>query len=235
MAKRTFWDMFNKVVRQAWLTNTFDDDIEETESIKEDINDIQKQVLTISKSYLTKAGVAISWWTVATQANYTIPATVDKITTVKVTDWDVVYYPDEISITEFHALDNVNASSSVPIYWTIDKTELYIYPTPDTSSLPIELNANEFATDLETDPGVTTDQATDLQIKEWFENVIYYYALNEAYNRLEDFASADRYQVKFEKLEKRYINEVRNSTNNIVIWWVKRDYVNPNYYSTLTN
>ena len=25
MAKKTFWDMFNKVVRQVWLTNTFND------------------------------------------------------------------------------------------------------------------------------------------------------------------------------------------------------------------
>jgi len=234
MAKKTFWEMFNKVVRKVWLTNTFNDWLDETESIKEDINDIQKEVLSISKSYLTKAWVLISWWTVATQNNYTIPTTVDKITTVKITSNSINYYPKKVSITEFHTFDNTNTDSDIPVIWTIDKTELYIYPTPVTSSLPIELNSNEFATDLETSPSVTTDQTTALEIKESFSNVIYYYALNEAYERLEDFASADRQLVKYEKIMKKYVDDVSNPTNDITIWWKGR-IINPNYNPILTN
>jgi len=234
MAKKTFWDMFAKIVRQTWLSNTFNDSAEETESIKEDINDIQTQVLTISKTYLKKAGILISWWTVATQANYVIPDNVDKISTIKITSWWVDYYPNELSIIEFQRLSNQNANSDIPVYWTIDKTELFIYPTPETDSNPIELNANEYATALVTDPAVTTDQTTELEIKKGFENVIYYYALNEAYNRLEDFASADRYLIKFEKLDASYKKEVRNTTNNIVVWWKDVTAVNSDFYNTLT-
>lgn len=234
MAKRTFWDMFAKVVRQTGLSNTFNDSTEETESIKEDINDIQKQVLSISKTYLQKAWIAIAWWTVAAQNNYTIPTTVDKVSFVQITSWWVEYFPTEISVSEFNTFANTSSSSDIPSYWTIDKTKLYIYPTPTSSSLPITLNANQFATDLVTDPAVTTDQTTDLEIKEWYENVIYYYALNEAYNRLEDFASADRYLNKFEKLEDTYKKEVRSATNSIIVWSGRRRPTNPNDNPTLT-
>ena len=234
MAKRTFWDMFNKVVRQVWLTNTFNDGLAETESIKEDINQIQKQVLSISKTYLKKAWISIVWGTVADQANYTIPTTVDKITNIQITSWWREYFPQKISITDFHKLANTNSSSDIPVFYTIDKSELYIYPTPVSNSLPIELNAWQIATDLETSPSVTTDQTTDLQIKEWYENVIYYYSLSEAYNRLEDFASWDRYDVKFEKINKDYKNEVRNPTNSVVIKKWNTRFIDPNYYNTLT-
>jgi len=235
MAKRTFWDMFSKVVRQVWLTNTFDDGLEETESIKEDINDIQKQVLSMSKTFLKKAWILISWWTVADQANYAIPATVDKITNLQITVSTVLYYPTLISITEFHRLANTWASSDIPIFYTIDKSEIYLYPTPATNSNPIEVNAWQIATDLVTDPAVTTDQTTDLQIKEWYENTIYYYALSEAFNRLEDFASWDRYNIKYEKMFKNYKSEVRNPTDSIVVKAWSTGFINPNYYSTLTN
>lgn len=235
MAAKTFWNMFKKVVRQVWLTNTFNDDTEETENIKEDINDIQKEVLSLSKSYLTKEWVLISWWTVASQNNYDIPATVDKVTSVKITSWGVNYYPKEVSNSVFHAYDNVTAESDTPSIWTLDKTQLYIYPTPSSNSLPIELNANEYATSLVTDPWVTTDQNTALAIKEGYENVIYYYALSEAFHRLQDFSSADRYVAKFEKLQKKYENEVRSATNSVVVWGVRRRPLNPNKYPTLTN
>ena len=229
MAKKTFWDVFAKVARQVWLTNTFNDSTDETESIKEDINDIQKQVLSISKTYLKKAWILVSGWTVADQANYTIPTTIDKITNLQITSATVLYYPKLISITQFHNLANTGSSSDIPSFYTIDKNEIYIYPTPATNSNPIEVNAWEIATDLVTDPAVTTDQTTDLQIKEWYENVIYYYALNEAFSRLEDFASADRYDIKFEKLDKKYRNEVRNSTNSVVIKSGATGLTNPNY------
>ena len=234
MANKTFWDMFNKVVRKVWLTNTFNDGTDETHSIKEDINDIQKEVLSISKSYLTKAWITVAWWTVADQNNYTIPTTVDKVTSVKITSWGINYYPTEVSLDVFHSFDNITTSSDIPAIWTVDKTELYIYPTPTSNSLPIELNANQYATDLETDPAVTTDQTTALEIKEWYENVIYYYALMEAFERLEDFASSDRQLEKHEKLMKKYVDEVRNPTNNIVVWWGRTRPVNPNNNPILT-
>jgi len=235
MAKKTFWDMFAKVVRQVWLTNTFNDGEEETESIKEDINDIQKQVLSLSKTYLKKAWILIGWGTVATQANYAIPATVDKVTNLQITVDTILYYPQKVSITDFHRLANTNSNSDIPVFWTIDKSEIYIYPTPVSNSNPIELNAWQIATDLETDPSVTTDQTTDLQIKEWYENTIYYYVLAEAFNRLEDFASADRYERKFDVMERKYKNEVRNPSNSVVISKWNTQFVNPNYYNTLTN
>jgi len=236
MAKKTFWDMFNKVVRQVWLTNTFNDSKEETESIKEDINDIQKQVLSMSKTYLKKAWILISGGTVADQSSYTIPVTVDKITNLQITSATILYFPELLSISQFHRLANTNASSDTPLFWTVDKNKIFIYPTPSTSSNPIEVNAWQIATDLVTDPAVTTDQTTDLQIKEWYENTIYYYVLAEAFNRLEDFASADRYERKFETMNKWYKNEVRNSTNSIVIKSWTTDYTDPNYTNIiLTN
>jgi hypothetical protein len=234
MANKTYGEMFEDVVDQVWLTNTFTDWLTETKRIKRDINQIQKQVLSISKSYLTKAGVLISWWTVAAQNNYDVPDAIDKITSVKITSGGINYYPKEISNDEFHKYDNISTSSDTPVFWTIDKTQLFIYPTPTSNSLPIELNANEFATDLNTDPSASTDIATALEIKEWYENVIYYYTLSEAFNRLEDFASGDRYLNKFEKIEKTYKNEVRNSTNNIVVSSSTRWAVNPNLYPTIT-
>ena len=233
MASKTFWKMFNKVVRQCGLSNTFNDWTEETENIKEDINDIQKQVLTISKSYLKKSWVNISWWTVAWQASYAIPATVDKITAVKITSWWVDYYPSEISIFDLHKLSNTNETSDIPVYFSIDKAKLYIYPTPTSNSLPIEINGNIYATDLNTSPSVTTDQNTILEIKEWYENVIYFYALMEAYSRLEDYTSADRYQAKQKEIERKFIEEVRNPTNSIIVWG-KKDFIDPNYYNRLT-
>lgn len=235
MAKRTFWDMFNKVVRQVWLTNSFNDWEEETESIKEDINNIQKQVLSLSKTYLKKAWILISWGTVTDQANYAIPVSIDKITNLQITVATILYFPQKISITEFHRLANTNSSSDIPVFWTIDKSEIQIYPTPVTSSNPIELNAWQIATDLETSPSVTTDQTTDLQIKEWYENVIYYYTLWEAFNRLEDFASADRYERKFEKINKDYKNEVRNPTNSVIVKRWNTRFIDPNHYNILTN
>lgn len=235
MANKTFWKLFNKIVRQCSLTNTFDDGNEETESIKEDINDIQKEVLTMSKTYLKKDGVPIAWWTVAWTKAYAIPDTVDKISYVKVTVDSNDYFPIKIGLPELHNLSNTNQTSDIPVYYAVDKTELVLYPTPATSSNAIDLNSNVYATDLETDPSVTTDENTQLEIKEWFENVIYFYALVEAYSRLEDFSNADRYQVKYEKLFKRYQDDVKNTTNSVVIKrWAWRA-VNPNYYSTLTN
>ena len=72
MTKTTFGKMFDKVRRNAWLSNSFNDSTEETESIKEDINQIQKQVLSISKTYLKKVWIAIVWGTVADQKEYTV-------------------------------------------------------------------------------------------------------------------------------------------------------------------
>jgi len=235
MAKKTYWEVFEDIVDQVWLTNTFNDWLTETKRIKRDVNQIQKQVLSLSKTYLKKAWILISGWTVADQANYTITSTVDKITSIKITSSSVDYFPKEISISEFHRLANTNASSDIPVFFTIDKAELFIYPTPVSNSLPIELNAWQIAADLDTDPSASTDTATALEIKEWYENVIYYYWLNEAYNRQEDFASADRYDVKFKELFKKYKDEVSNPTNNIVVWWKSPRVINPNYYSTLTN
>ena len=177
----------------------------------------------------------ISWWTVAGQNNYTIPTSIDKITNIKITDWDVNYYPTEISIFDFHALDNTNSEWDRPTFWTIDKTKLYIFPTPSSSSLPIELNVNEYATDLIIDPDDATDIDTDLSIKEWFENVIYYSALTEAFERLEDFASSDRQEVKKEKIMKKYVNDVRNPSNSVVVWWGRVRNINPNCDPILTN
>lgn len=235
MANKTFGELFNKVVRQCWLSNTFSDGTEETESIKEDINDKQKEVLTISKTYLKKSWVLISWWTVANQEDYDIPSTVDKVSFVQVTVDSNEYFPEKLSIPEYNKLANSNQTSDIPLFYVIDKTKLRLYPTPQSASNPIELNSNVYATDLETDPSSATDENTDLEIKEWFENVIYYYALTEAFSRLEDFASADRYERKHEKLFIRYKDEVRNTTNNIVIKRGHRKVIDPNYYSTLTN
>lgn len=236
MAKKTFWEMFVDVVDEVWLTNTFDDSTTETRRIKRDINQVQKRVLSISKTYLKKAWILISWWTVADQANYTIPVTVDKITNIMITSSNINYYPDQISITEFHKLDNTfNSSSDIPRYWTIDKNELFIFPTPITNSLPIELNAGQIATDLNTDPSVTTDQATALEIKEWYEDTIFYYALERAFFRLEDFASSDRSKIDFKDMMKDYKKEVSNPGNSVVIWWRDTRRVNRDYYSILTN
>jgi hypothetical protein len=235
MANKTFWKLFNKIVRQCWLSNTFDDGTEETESIKEDINDIQKEVLTLSKTYLTKSWVLISWGTVADQKWYDIPDTVDKVSLIKVTVDSNDYFPERIGIPEFNWLSNTNQVSDIPIFYTIDKKQVVLYPTPQTSSNPIELNSNIYATDLDTDPSSSTDENTPLEIKEWFENVIYYYALNEAFSRLEDFASADRYERKHDKLFIQYKKEVSNTTNSVVVKHDSNRRVNPNYNPTLTN
>lgn len=234
MAKKTFWWMFNKVVRKVWLTNTFSDWAEETESIKEDINDIQKQVLSMSKTYLKKAGVLIVWGTVASQREYDIPDNVDKITLVQVTVDTRDYFPRKLSIQDFNRLANTEQISDTPIYYTIDKTKLNLYPTPATSSNVIELNANIYATDLDTDPNSSIDETTELEIKEWFENVIYYYALNEAYERQEDVSLWDRQEAKYTNILKDYKNEVRNSTNSVVVKHNWNNTVNPNRNFTLT-
>ena len=234
MAQTTFWKMFNRIVRKAWLTNTFNDGKEETESIKEDVNTIQKQVLSISKTYLQKAWILIVWGTVATQKEYTIPTTVDKTSLVKITVDSRDYFPAELWIQAFNRLANTEQESDIPIYFTIDKTKLVLYPTPSTNSNPIELNANQFATDLDTSPSSTTDQNTLLEIKEWFENVIYYYALTEAFERLEDFASADRQLLKHDKLMIKYKDEVRNPTNSVVVKHKVPSSLNPNRFFTLT-
>ena len=118
---------------------------------------------------------------------------------------------------------------------TIDKTKLVLYPTPETSSNPIELNANIFATELETDPSSNTDLWTLLEIKTWFENVIYYYALREAFRRLEDFSSADRYEREHDKLMIKYKDEVKNTTNSIVVKTGIPQTLDPNDFATLTN
>jgi len=233
MAKKTFWKMFDKVIRQVGLTDSFNSVTDEAVSIKEDINDIQKEVLSLSKTYLKKAWILISGWTVADQADYTITSTVDKITNIQITSWWVLYFPKRISITEFHKLANINSTSDIPSFYTIDKNKLFIYPTPESNSLPIELNAGQIATDLDTSTW-SADETTDLQIKEWYENVIYYYVLTEAYYRQEDVSMWDRYERKFEKLQKKYENEVRNTTNSVVVskWWIS--IVDPNNYTTLT-
>lgn len=233
MAKKTYWAMYRKIVLKVGLTNTFNDWKDETESIKEDINDIQKQVLSISKTYLKKEWVLIVWGTVATQKEYDIPTTVDKITLIQVTVDSNEYFPTELWIQEFNSLSNTNVSSDIPLYWTLDKTKLVLYPTPVTSSLPIELNANVYATDLVTDPSVTTDENTALEIKEGFENVIYYYCLNEAYERQEDTSMWDRQLNKFTTLMKTYRDEVRNSTNSVVVRHGVPRRINRNF--TLTN
>ena len=233
MANKTYWAMFNKIVRKVGLINTFADWLEETESIKEDINDIQKQVLSISKTYLKKAWVLIPWGTVATQKEYDIPATVDKISLIKVTVSSREYFPTEIGIQEFNTLSNTEQVSDIPLYWTLDKNKLVLFPTPETSALPIELNANVFATDLVTDSGSSSDENTELEIKEWFENVIYYYCLNEAYERQEDTTLWDRQLNKFTTLMKTYRDEVRNSTNSVVVRHGIPNRINRDF--TLTN
>ena len=234
MANKTYWDMFEDVVDQVWLSNTFDDWLTETKRIKRDINQKQKEVLSVSKTYLKKAWINIVWWTVATQKEYTIPTTVDKVSTVMVTVDSRDYYPEEISFQDFNRLANTESTSDIPVFFTIDKAKLVLFPTPETSSLPIELNANQYATDLNTDPALTTDQATALEIKEWYENVIYYYALTEALARLEDFAASDRYERKQEKLELKYIKEVKNPTNSVVVKSWTKSFQDPNHYNILT-
>ena len=230
---KTYLDMFDKIVKHVWLSNTFSDWDEETWLIKEDINDILQEVLTISKSYLKKAWISIPWWTVWWQRNYTIPDTVDKITTVKITTWWEDYYPKEITIGDFHKLDE-DADSDIPVFFTIDKGELYIYPTPSTSSLPIEVNANQYATQLNTKANSSTDNTTELDIKQWYENIIYYYWLSEAYLRLEEVWLADRYDIKHEKLMKKYRQEVNNPTNNPVVKYWESGIINPNNYPLIT-
>jgi len=215
---KTFGQLFSKVSRQTGQPYlTFSDGKGETHSIKEDISDIQKEVLTISGTYLTKSWVAIVGGTVASQKSYDIPATVDKITSVRVTVDSNEYFPNLIGIPEFNSYANTNQVSDIPIFYVVDKGQVVLFPTPETSSNAIELNANIYATDLVIDPSVTTDSTTELEIKEGFENVIYYYALMEAFTRLEDFASADRYSVKFEKLFKGYEKKVHNTTNSVVV------------------
>lgn len=235
MASKTYWDMFVDIVDQVWFTNTFNDWENETRRIKRDINQIQKEVLSISKTYLKKAWIVISWWTVADQANYPIPTWVDKVSVIKITVWDTDYYPEEISIWEYHRLTrNTDNTSDISSYFTIDKDEIFIYPTPASSSNTIEVNASQYATDLSTDPGATTDQNTNLEIKEWYENVIYYYALHMAYMRLEDVWLADRYEIKHEKLLDKYKWEVSNPTNSILVSsWYRRP-SNPNDYTVFT-
>lgn len=235
MAKKTYWEMFVDVVDQVWLTTAFSNWTTETRRIKRDINDIQKQVLSISKSFLLKSWELIVWGTVASQAEYTIPTTVDKLSTVKVTVSSRDYFPIEISYQQFQRLANTESVSDIPVYYTIDKTKLVLFPTPETSSLPIELNANIYATDLNTDPSASTDQNTDLQIKEAYQNVIFYYSLYQAFRRLEDFASADRYQADYKEMLQDYKDEVRNPTNNIVVKSGLQNFSNPNNFPILTN
>ena len=234
MAKKTFWEMFEDVVDQVWLTNTFWDWLTETRRIKRDTNDIQKEILSLSKSYLNKAGILISWWTVAWQANYVIPDSVDKISLVKVTVDTEQYFPERVSIQKYNTFVNTESTSDIPSFFTVDKNEVYLYPVPETDSNPIELNANQKGTDLETDPASSTDSTTALEIKEWYENVIYYYLLSMAYMRLEDVWLADRFEWKHEKLLKRYKEEVWNPTNSIVVWWWRAGIQNPNNFTTLT-
>jgi len=235
MAKKTYWEMFEDVVDQLWLTNTFNDDTTETRRIKRDINWIQKRVLSMSKSYLKKDWVSISWGTVADQKAYDIPETVDKISLVKITVDDREYFPKELWIQDFNKFSNTEITSDIPVFYTIDKAQLVLYPTPETDSLPIELNANAYATDLDTDPWETTDKTTDLEIKEWYEDTIYYYALTEWFYRLEDFTSWDRYNKRFEEMFQSYKTEVKNPTNSVVVKGSTGYVENPNYYNTLTN
>ena len=91
------------------------------------------------------------------------------------------YFPAQLGYQDFQRLANTEQTSDIPVYFTIDKTKLVLYPTPLSNSNAIELNANQIATDLVTDPSVTTDTGTALEIKEWYESVIYYYALSEAF------------------------------------------------------
>ena len=231
----TYWQLFTKIVNQIWLSNTFSDGSEETASIKNDIRDIQNEVLTFSKPYNTKSWVLISWWSVAWQNNYDIPATVDKISFIKITSWGIEYFPEEISINEFQTLlNNSSSTSDIPVFFTIDKNQVYIYPTPASNSLPIELNSNEYATDLNIDESSTTDQNTSLAIKIGYINVYYYYCLSQAYMRLEDVWLADRYELKFEKLLKKYQEDVDNPTNNPVVKSWRSMFINPNNYPTIT-
>jgi hypothetical protein len=234
MALKTYWEMFEDIVDQVWLTNTFNDWETETRRIKRDINDIQKEALSISKTYLKKAWVLIPWGTVADQKEYTIPTNVDKITLVQVTVDSRDYFPAELWIQDFNRLANTEQTSDIPVYFTVDKTKLVLYPNPLSNGNAIELNANAFATDLNTDPSVTTDQGTTLEIKEGYKNVIYYYVLSEAFSRLEDFASADRYERKQDKIMVKYKDEVRNPTNSVVVKHGIQDTVDPNRHSVLT-
>lgn len=235
MATQTYWDMFTDVVDQVWLSNTFDDWTKETRRIKRDINRMLKQAVSIWGSYLKKDGVLISSWTVADQNNYNIPATIDKVSLIKITSWWVDYFPIEISINEFNTLINDTSSTSdVPVFFTIDKNQIYIYPTPASNSNPIEVNGSVYITDLNTDPSLTTDQNTVLDIKEGFENVIYYYALYMAYMRLEDSVLAGEFKLEHEKVMREYKNKVKNTTNNPVVKTWRTNFVNPNEYFTIT-
>ena len=52
--------------------------------------------------------------------------------------------------------------------------------------------------------------------------------------RLEDVWLADRYELKFEKLIKKYQEDVDNPTNNPVVKSWRSMFINPNNYPTIT-
>lgn len=234
MAKITFWEMFKRIVGQIGLTNVFNDWKIETWLIKRDINQYLKEALSLSKSYQKKINQNIIWWSVASQNNYSIPDNIDKISYLRIKVWDVYYYPSEISIWDFNNVSNNIQTSDYIQYFCINNNEILFYPTFVSNSNEITINWTEKMVDMETDSSSSDNEDTELDIKEWYENVIFYRALEYAYLRINELSLADRFWLKADRLFERFKNEVSAWTNSILIKNWSSKPLNPNDFTEFT-
>jgi hypothetical protein len=123
--------------------------------------------------------------TVASQANYTIPADCRKLLRVYVGSTEYTYVP-------FSLKENVSTSDAIGAYYTFNAS-IYLIPTPTVAGTTITFYYYKDPTDMSSDSDTPT-------IPSRFHEALVYYGLARAYARDENQTQAEYAERKFNEI-----------------------------------
>jgi hypothetical protein len=80
------------------------------------------------------------------------------------------------------------------------------------------------ATSFDISPSSNSWKDTNVEIKYWFEELVYLYVMNDIYKMWQNFAWAREFKREFDELLVKYKNELLNQADTgVVKYWEERE------------
>lgn len=232
MASRTYWDIFQDVIDQASLNNTFSDSTATTRLIKKAMAKAEVRARTDSEGYDKETSSTVT--TVANQNNYPIPTWADRVKKMYVLIGNRRYYLDADRLLGDIAFDRLlnfpTVASDIPQYWSIQKNEILIFPKPSAGGNSMVIYYNPISTTINSDPANSSDIATPCNIKEWYEDLLFYKGCEAAFRQREQFDIAAVWGKEYDKIFAEFWNKVASPTTSPVSKYGRWRFANPNLY-----
>lgn len=232
MAKKTYGYLFQKVVDQTSLNNTFNDGTATTRLIKTVFSDTEIQARTETEGYDIETSVDVT--TVAGQNNYAMPTGSDRVKKLFVLIGNRRYYLNADRLLWDIAFDRLlnfpTVASDIPQYWSIQKNEILIFPKPAAGGYTMTIYYSPISTTINVDPSNNSDVNTSCNIKEWFEDILFFRGVEAIFRQREQDNQAAIWEKKATDKFAEFWNKVANPTPSSLIKYGRGRFANPNLY-----